>query len=147
MLSSETSCYMCIYKINLCKENETNYKTIKHLSLTLQPRSASATCSSSKDNLYKDLGSPELLQQGRSPRSRSNPGSGGNSPQRQDAGRSNPSSPQQQSEPTGQHSPLPTCSGYNPAAGKLTYQMHHNLSVFLIVFNIVLKKCFHCTRL
>ncbi|XP_022301679.2 OTU domain-containing protein 5-A-like [Crassostrea virginica] len=81
------------------------------------PRSASATCSSSKDNLYKDLGSPELLQQGRSPRSRSNPGSGGNSPQRQDAGRSNPSSPQQQSEPTGQHSPLPTCSGYNPAAG------------------------------
>ncbi|XP_052678620.1 OTU domain-containing protein 5-B-like [Crassostrea angulata] len=76
------------------------------------PRSASATCSSSKDNLYKDLGSPELLQQGRSPRTRSNPGSGGNSPQRLDTGRSNPSSPQQ-GESAGQRSPLPECSGYN----------------------------------
>ncbi|XP_062591563.1 OTU domain-containing protein 5-B-like [Saccostrea cucullata] len=74
------------------------------------PRSASATCSSSKD---KDLGSPELLQQGRSPRNRSNPGSGGNSPQRLEPVRSGPSSPQQTE--AAQHSPLPTCSGYNPS--------------------------------
>lgn len=86
-------------------------------SVTLKPRSASATCSSSKDNLYKDLGSPELLQQGRSPRTRSNPGSGGNSPQRLDTGRSNPSSPQQ-GESVGQRSPLPECSGYNASTGK-----------------------------
>lgn len=67
--------------------------------------------------MYKDLGSPELLQQGRSPRTRSNPGSGGNSPQRLDTGRSNPSSPQQ-GESAGQRSPLPECSGYNASTGE-----------------------------
>ncbi|KAK3101139.1 hypothetical protein FSP39_001235 [Pinctada imbricata] len=69
-------------------------------------RSASATCSSSADSMYKDLGSPET-KQGRSPRSRSNPASGQNSPQRVDS--------------VDQNSPRPTGSGTNMSVSPLHF--------------------------
>jgi len=49
----------------------------------LQPKSASATCSSSGDGMYHEaVSTPTELRGVRSPRSRSNPSSAQNSPQR-----------------------------------------------------------------
>ncbi len=59
----------------------------------VQPRSASATCSSASDsqNWWETAASPEP-RTSRSPRNRSNPGSGQNSPNRPDHTEQIPSS-------------------------------------------------------